>query len=721
MQKYSKTFIKNFVASFVPFVVVTVISVIFLNKTFYMLMSQSRKIYQLQTQSVLYEMDTEFSVSAQVAKQICLDSALSRERLLENGRLTVAAIDRMIIYGYKMNMNPKIFLTYSPQQIATKSGTCTSSVFASSVLGLSQDSVEYWEKQMNCTETFSSVILESKTGEHYLLLLYYYPESRYIQEKRIGFVFSESEMATIIDGIVSSLNGFATLTWNEKTLTYVNKTEESISTPSEVDEILHRAQNARSSYTLLHNCSDFYDMELTVVIDNDVVRGELIREEILMVAIGLITFLGLFIFIWMYTNRRYRSLNDLKQTALKACPEYACEDTANEYEIVKSVLERNFLELKMKSDSIESLQNSSKRQMSWLLLCAPAPEDLDVSSLLEHYGIDDEGYYYCVLEIQMELPVQDISVIQKSIPEILLHCVVHEEDGYSLVLGLSLRDRDVSGARRKQIADEIINLLSDKHIRCLGVSSGLVYENITQLYISHKESQTVLQTRRLPADSKNVLFFYDMIQMKGRLNSEVEGLIDQFHDALSREDVTSASKVFHQMLKQDQNETRQVYVRYKVINIMLAAMQETDVSASQMDDLMRLIFLDGEEFEQKIEKLLIQMYTRVSKRASDDQVLDYIRNSYTDSEICMRKVADQFGISERSVTRIIKKALGLTYKEYVTQLRMEQVCGLLAETSSDIQTIIKTVGYYDVSSFNRLFKKLYGATPMEYRISQNQK
>ncbi|MBQ8233315.1 MAG: AraC family transcriptional regulator, partial [Lachnospiraceae bacterium] len=36
-------------------------------------------------------------------------------------------------------------------------------------------------------------------------------------------------------------------------------------------------------------------------------------------------------------------------------------------------------------------------------------------------------------------------------------------------------------------------------------------------------------------------------------------------------------------------------------------------------------------------------------------------------------------------------------------------------TDMDIRLIVRTVGYYDISSFNRLFKQTYGMTPIEFR------
>ena len=52
-------------------------------------------------------------------------------------------------------------------------------------------------------------------------------------------------------------------------------------------------------------------------------------------------------------------------------------------------------------------------------------------------------------------------------------------------------------------------------------------------------------------------------------------------------------------------------------------------------------------------------------------------------------------------------------------IRMEKACELLKNTKLDIQTIVMQVGYFNVPSFNRLFKLKYGLSPGEYRMEDS--
>ena len=58
---------------------------------------------------------------------------------------------------------------------------------------------------------------------------------------------------------------------------------------------------------------------------------------------------------------------------------------------------------------------------------------------------------------------------------------------------------------------------------------------------------------------------------------------------------------------------------------------------------------------------------------------------------------------------------GENLKSYITRLRMEEAKKLLTQTALPLYEIVSRIGYLDVSSFIRKFKKEVGMTPGEYR------
>jgi len=73
------------------------------------------------------------------------------------------------------------------------------------------------------------------------------------------------------------------------------------------------------------------------------------------------------------------------------------------------------------------------------------------------------------------------------------------------------------------------------------------------------------------------------------------------------------------------------------------------------------------------------------------------------------------GIAERTLKRRFKQATGMTLKDYVQNLRVEEAKRLLENTREPVDEISARVGYEDVSFFRRLFKRRTGLTPARYR------
>ena len=72
-------------------------------------------------------------------------------------------------------------------------------------------------------------------------------------------------------------------------------------------------------------------------------------------------------------------------------------------------------------------------------------------------------------------------------------------------------------------------------------------------------------------------------------------------------------------------------------------------------------------------------------------------------------------VPERSLKRRFKAATGDTLIEYLQNLRIEESKRLLEQGSLPIEEVSAEVGYMDTSFFRRLFKRLTGLSPGQYR------
>jgi transcriptional regulator GlxA family with amidase domain len=73
------------------------------------------------------------------------------------------------------------------------------------------------------------------------------------------------------------------------------------------------------------------------------------------------------------------------------------------------------------------------------------------------------------------------------------------------------------------------------------------------------------------------------------------------------------------------------------------------------------------------------------------------------------------GVPERTLKRRFKSATGIPLIDYLQNLRIEHGKHLLETTALPVEEISAEAGYADVSFFRRLFKRLVGLTPLNYR------
>lgn len=85
------------------------------------------------------------------------------------------------------------------------------------------------------------------------------------------------------------------------------------------------------------------------------------------------------------------------------------------------------------------------------------------------------------------------------------------------------------------------------------------------------------------------------------------------------------------------------------------------------------------------------------------------------SKISIDSLSKDLGISPRHFKRRFKKATGENPLTYLQLLRVESAKHKLETTQEPINTITWDVGYEDINSFRRLFKKHTGMSPKEYR------
>ena len=86
--------------------------------------------------------------------------------------------------------------------------------------------------------------------------------------------------------------------------------------------------------------------------------------------------------------------------------------------------------------------------------------------------------------------------------------------------------------------------------------------------------------------------------------------------------------------------------------------------------------------------------------------------------ICLATVAKAVNTSTFYFCKLFKRTTGLTFTEYLARVRIEKAKALLLEPNRRISEVAYDVGFQSLTHFNRVFRKIEGQSPSNYRQSR---
>lgn len=142
---------------------------------------------------------------------------------------------------------------------------------------------------------------------------------------------------------------------------------------------------------------------------------------------------------------------------------------------------------------------------------------------------------------------------------------------------------------------------------------------------------------------------------------------------------------------------------------------ETD---SYLDEVKELDSISKLESYCLLKAKIITDNMRKIKESNLSQVIqnakDYIDAHYME-ELGLKDVSEAVSISPQYFSKIFKADLGVNFIDYLTKVRMEKAKELLKTNNLSVKEISFEIGYNDPNYFSRLFKKVVGVSPTEYK------
>ena len=195
---------------------------------------------------------------------------------------------------------------------------------------------------------------------------------------------------------------------------------------------------------------------------------------------------------------------------------------------------------------------------------------------------------------------------------------------------------------------------------------------------------------------------------------EVDEFVDKYFDVFGSNAMSSA--LFRHYIIMDGYSTIMKflktfkYPKEKIVGSLKSMNSVTDQLSS---------LEECRDFFKSIVKEAIELRNKSSQKGYAgiiQQAKEYMKLKYTISDLTLDKVASTVNISPNYFSSLFNQETGMTFIEYLTNLRMEKAKDYLRCSNRRITEIGFLVGYQDSHYFSYIFKKTQNCTPSEYRL-----
>ncbi|QAY68258.1 response regulator transcription factor [Paenibacillus protaetiae] len=100
-----------------------------------------------------------------------------------------------------------------------------------------------------------------------------------------------------------------------------------------------------------------------------------------------------------------------------------------------------------------------------------------------------------------------------------------------------------------------------------------------------------------------------------------------------------------------------------------------------------------------------------------DKAADFIRGHFRE-ELSLEQAAEHVHLNPYYFSKLFKQYIGESFIDFITRIRIEEAQALITEGRLSLKEISYSIGYKDPNYFSRVFKKVAGLSPSEYRSQQ---
>ncbi|MFD0712667.1 helix-turn-helix domain-containing protein [Paenibacillus sp. GCM10027626] len=290
----------------------------------------------------------------------------------------------------------------------------------------------------------------------------------------------------------------------------------------------------------------------------------------------------------------------------------------------------------------------------------------------------------------------------------------------------------------KRLAAAIQQQIADKMELVEAVTFGIgdKYERITEIHLSYEEAAEVLLYEKVTGKG-SIVSIRDLNVNRTNRNLFIgyQQLIDRLTGELKSGNLEKAVETKAVIIEQvQQDEISGIYLKNVILSQLFNSLVKVRIELSLPEEEVESNNWHYEfmklQSSKEISDFLVEMMAGIANslkiRSSSKhsevimKLVAYIREHYREP-LSLQSVSDMIFMNGNYVSKLFKDTTGMTFIDYLTDIRFKEACRLLGETDYNINEIAALAGFSNKQSLNRTLKKITGLTPTEYRNQQIEK
>jgi AraC-like DNA-binding protein len=462
------------------------------------------------------------------------------------------------------------------------------------------------------------------------------------------------------------------------------------------------------------------------------------------------------VFSFIFSFRIYNPIRNIRDIITQKSVPLSVENEgnapANEFELIRQGINRiseSHQQYKVKYDK----QTSEYVEYSLLFLLKGHTlnqEEILRETLKADFGFNHSGFICCTVffdfkdafyqDIQDTERIHIINGIKKIVWNLLgsqVPCYVLEHRQNLFVCLINIegpRDTELlhpAFHRMLNIFEYDIRMYYD-----ITIGIGSFYKNVNDIGASYNEAMTAVSKRN--KDQRFQILDSNQLSIE---NSYQYSLHDEqkIFNYLKLGDVSAVQEAVASIVENNVQQgvsyepMLQLFKEMYVTGVRFLA--EKGQSAAQLDmehelpfsgQTLEKSFLGTKELESAISDFYEQIIetTKAQRGQKTGNLVSliekYIREHYT-QDLGLEQIADEIGVSVKYVSRVFKDKTGENLTDYINEVRIEKAKEMLVQTDLRVNDIAEKIGIHSRTTFLRVFKKVEGISPNEYRTLHKNK